>query len=618
MRGLTLRRLRLASQVFFFLLFVFLLVRTEFPGAIRSAALDVRIPWPVGWFLEADPFVALATALSTGTLYRNLLWALPFLLLAILVGRAFCGWMCPLGSLHHFISSLKSDAKRGAKLIESNRYKRWQATKYYLLVAVLVMALFGSVAGLLLDPLSFMVRSMSIAVVPTINAAIRGGLDTAYGWPLGPARVIVNGAGFVLHATILSFKQPHFNQAFLIGSLFVFVLVLNTRVTRFWCRAICPLGAMLGVCSRWSLVQMRKHEEKCDDCGRCLLHCQGGDDPVPGATWRKAECHLCLNCLSDCPTGGISFTWSTTSSPATQTRETPELKRRALITGMAAGAVMVPLLRSGPGLKTPAGTFLIRPPGSLDESHFLDRCIRCGDCMKVCPNNALHPATLEGGVEGFWSPVLVPRIGYCEPNCVLCSQVCPTGAIWEITVAEKVGTRSKGLGTRDPGSGTRDPGSGTRDPGSGTRDSGEDRHPGESRGPELDGLDSGLRRNDAQAPGPSPAPAKDPIRIGTAFYDRGRCLPWGMATECIVCEEWCPTSPKAIYLVSAAVVDRQGQTKTVRQPFVDPKLCTGCGACEYACPLKGSPAVYVTSAGETRSRTNQFLLQENRPRPRST
>ena len=444
----------------FFALFVFLLIRTEFPGAIRSAALDVRIPWPVGWFLEADPLVALATALSTGTLYRNLLWALPFLLLAILVGRAFCGWMCPLGSLHHFVSSLKSDAKRGAKLIESNRYKRWQATKYYLLAAVLVMALFGSAAGLLLDPLSFLVRSMSVAVLPAVNAAIRAALDTAYGWPLGPAQAAVNGAGVVLNATILSFKQPHFNGAFLIGTLFVFVLVLNSRVTRFWCRAICPLGALLGVCSRWSLVQMRKHEDKCDDCRRCLLHCQGGDDPVPGAAWRKAECHLCLNCVSDCPTGGISFAWSTSPSPAKQTRETPELKRRALFTSMAAGAVMVPLMRSGPGLKTPAGTFLIRPPGSLDESHFLDRCIRCGDCMKVCPNNALHPATLEGGVEGFWTPVLVPRIGYCEPNCVLCSQVCPTGAIWEITVAEKIGTRDSGLGTRGSGLGIRDSGFG--------------------------------------------------------------------------------------------------------------------------------------------------------------
>jgi ferredoxin len=88
-----------------------------------------------------------------------------------------------------------------------------------------------------------------------------------------------------------------------------------------------------------------------------------------------------------------------------------------------------------------------------------------------------------------------------------------------------------------------------------------------------------------------------------------------MGTECIVCEEWCPTSPKAIYLVAADVAGRNGETKTVKQPFVDPKLCTGCGACEYACPIKGSPAIYVTSAGETRSRTNQFLLKENQPRP---
>lgn len=559
MRNVLVRRLRLTSQVTFFLLFVFLLARTEFPGAIKAAALDVRIPWPVGWFLEADPLVAVATALSTGSLYGRLLWAVPFLLLAIVVGRAFCGWMCPLGSLHHFFGSLKSEKKRGAALIESNRYKRWQSAKYYVLAVVLVMAAFGSVAGLLLDPLSFLVRSMTVAVLPALNAGVRAGLDVAHDWPVAAARAAAEGLGAALEATVIGSRQARFHQAFLTGALFVFVLALNARVTRFWCRAVCPLGALLGVCSRWSALQLRKHEDRCDDCRRCQLHCQGGDDPVPGAVWRKAECHLCFNCVGDCPTGGVSFAWSTRPSGAAQTRDTPDVRRRAVVTSLAAGAAALPLLRSGPGLHTAAGAGLIRPPGSLDERHFLDRCVRCGDCMKVCPTNALHPALFEGGAESLWSPVLVARIGYCEPNCVLCSQVCPTGAIWEITVAEKTGR-----------------------------------------------------------PAPGDGPRADPIRIGTAFFDRGRCLPWAMATECIVCEEWCPTSPKAIYLAPAEVSDSRGRPKAVRQPFVDPARCTGCGACEFACPVKGSPAVYVTSAGESRSRANQFLLPENQPRPRSS
>jgi polyferredoxin len=566
MAGPALRRFRLACQVGCLALFVLLLLRTAFHGSIRSAAPDPRIPYPVGLFLETDPLVALATALSTGTLYRHLWWAVPFVLLALVVGRAFCGWVCPLGTLQHWVGTWRSDVKRGARLVESNRYKRWQAAKYYVLAGVLALAAAGSAAGLLLDPISLLVRSMTAAVLPAMSLAVRAGLETISGWPLGPARVVVDTTATVFNLFVLGFEPSHFHQAFVVGGLFVLVLAAGLRVTRFWCRALCPLGALLGVCSRWSLVQLRKQDDRCDDCRRCLLHCQGGDDPIPGVPWRKAECHLCLNCVDDCPTHGISFAWSTRPSPAT--REVPQLQRRAVVTGLVAGAGLLPLVRSGPGVRAAADPGLIRPPGSLDEPHFLERCIRCGACMKVCPTNALHPSLLEAGLEGLWSPVLVPRIGYCEPNCVLCSQVCPTGAIWELTVSEKVGrpvSAREGAGGSDPA-----------------------------------------------------LPARDPVRIGTAFYDRGRCLPWAMGIECIVCEEWCPTAPKAIYLVPAEVAGADGRVKTVRQPYVEPRRCTGCGACEFACPVKGRPAIYVTSAGETRSRANQFLLPENQPRARSS
>jgi len=231
------------------------------------------------------------------------------------------------------------------------------------------------------------------------------------------------------------------------------------------------------------------------------------------------------------------------------------LQRRKVLTGLAAGAVVVPLLRSTPGFAVERQERLLRPPGALDEEYFLSRCIRCGECMKVCPNNALQPAFTEAGLEGLWTPVMVPRIGYCESSCVLCSQVCPTGAIWEITAKEK------GWEARVP--------------------------------------------SDAK-----------PISLGTAFLDRGRCLPWAMATPCIVCEEWCPTSPKAVYLQPAEVADAEGHLQQVKQPFVDPHGCVGCGACEYACPVQDRPAVYVTSIGESRSRKNQILLNRGKERPR--
>jgi MauM/NapG family ferredoxin protein len=95
---------------------------------------------------------------------------------------------------------------------------------------------------------------------------------------------------------------------------------------------------------------------------------------------------------------------------------------------LAAGVFSVPFLRQRPAVKNP---MLIRPPGSLKESEFLKRCIKCGACMKVCPTGGLQPTLLDSGLEGIWTPKLVPVIGSCE-YCTLCGQVCPTGAILEM------------------------------------------------------------------------------------------------------------------------------------------------------------------------------------------
>lgn len=87
------------------------------------------------------------------------------------------------------------------------------------------------------------------------------------------------------------------------------------------------------------------------------------------------------------------------------------------------------------------GSAVIRPPAALEESRFVDRCVRCGNCMKVCITNGLQPVLFQSGLAGLWTPELVPEIGYCEYDCTLCGRTCPTGAIRKLTHDEKRRTR---------------------------------------------------------------------------------------------------------------------------------------------------------------------------------
>jgi len=537
------QRLRRTSQIFFLLLFLLLLVFTAL-RAMPGTTSDIHLRGPVRLFFECDPLVALTNALAGHALYRGLLWSLIILAPALFFGRFFCGWICPMGTLQHFVGGRPSEAKRGKRRIESNRYKRWQTVKYVVLLAGLVAAACGSMAIGWLDPFSLLVRSIGLSLLPAFNYVARAVLT-----PMETSHVAaIKTTGGIIHAVLgaflLEFRQAHFTQGIFLGVLFLAILAMSLRVTRFWCRAICPLGALLGAVSRWSVLGLHKDPEACNNCNRCLLDCQGGDDPIGSAPWRKSECLMCMNCVGSCPDHALGFRFFRKEKEVAS----PDLGRRRTLTGLAAGAVAVPLLRANTGLGKSRNERLLRPPGALDEPEFLSRCIRCGECMKVCPNNALQPTLVEAGLEGLWSPTLVPRIGYCEPSCVLCSEVCPTGAIWQISPKEKGWV--VGVGSAQ----------------------------------------------------------NQPIRLGTAFYDRGRCLPWAMATDCIVCEEWCPVSPKAIYVEEAEVVDSAGKTKTLKQPRVDPSRCVGCGACEYACPLQDRPAIYVTSIGESRSPSSQILL----------
>jgi polyferredoxin len=547
----TLVWLRRASQVGFLGLFLYLLVETAFRGSISKQTFD--LDHKVEGFLLADPFVAAMTFLSTKTVYKDLFWSLGVVALTVAVGRVFCGWICPFGTLHHFFAWIfPSRYVKGGRRVEQNKtHPVRQSIKYYLMIAFLLAALAGSAIGGLFDPICVAVRAIGLGVIPALQYAATRGSDVAYESGSPGLQRTTDDANVLLSQYVWSEKQFYFHQTWLIVTLLVAILFLNRFVPRFWCRVLCPLGAFLGVLSRFALVGMEKDHKKCTDCNLCLVHCQGADSPQGGVKWQQDECHMCMNCESACPEDVIKFRFLP-SKVSTQPKV--DLARRTTLASAAAGVIAVPAMRIADVIDANYDHRVIRPPGSVEEREFLERCIRCAECMKVCPDNALHPAWFEAGVEGMWTPILIPRIGYCQHSCVLCGQVCPTGAIQKITEKQKLGLGQK------------------------------------------------------------------PISIGTAFFDQGRCLPWSMGTPCIVCEEFCPTSPKAIWVEPVEVPKRSAtpgpdgeeppmESVRVQRPHVDPSLCIGCGACENVCPVQDKPAVYVTSIGETRSKENIILLE---------
>jgi polyferredoxin len=400
-----------------------LFIQTESKG-------NDELGYPVRLFLDFDPLILATTLLSAHVVSAAFALSLVTVVITLLFGRVFCGWVCPLGTLNNVAGPLRPRPPRGT-------YGGWHRVKYYLLIAILASALFSLQPVGLVDPLSLLIRSLSISIYPWFSYGVRSFFDAVFSVdPLGLAAVTEPVYG-VLKRTVLSFEQSLYRQTFFIGSLFFIVLGLNLVEKRFWCKYLCPLGAFLGVLSRHSLLR-RSVSEGCTSCGVCSAVCPGNAAPEAREHWRDTECFICRNCDDACPQNAVSFGFTTSRKKAASM----DLGRRRVISAALAGVAAVPLLRvmpsARPGAQDPD---LLRPPGSLEEKEFLTRCVKCGECMKVCTTNALQPALLEAGVEGIWSPVLVPRIGYCEYRCTLCGQVCPTGAIKPLTLDQKAKVR---------------------------------------------------------------------------------------------------------------------------------------------------------------------------------
>lgn len=396
---------------------------------LAMAVASLHTSAPLDLFLRLDPGLALLTTISTRTLAFAFVPALLVLVVTSFFGRIFCGYLCPMG-----VTLDGGDKLFGAKEKPARQTGNHRRLKYMVLCFLLGSALLGVSLVFLAAPLSLITRFYGLLVHPILAFIAHKFLGLLY--PLAE-QLSLNTLMFIRVAT------PRFATLLFILGFFCALFALARVSPRFWCRNLCPSGALMAVFSIRPVIR-RCVSDTCTACGKCVRACPM--DAIIAENPRKTrheECLACRTCETLCPEQAISFGRNKRTRTLERERFSPS--RRHFVYSGIVGAVVAAtghtgLLsaqsKPGPGQVAPPG--LLRPPGALPEPAFLARCVRCGECMAACPTNTLQPIWLDAGFMALFSPALTPRRGYCSPECRICGAVCPTDAIRELSPKERI------------------------------------------------------------------------------------------------------------------------------------------------------------------------------------
>ena len=349
------------------------------------------------------------------------------LIMTFIFGRFYCSSLCPIGTLQDIMIFIK-------KILTKKKFK-YQSSYGFLHYTITLASFFGLAAGSillfnLLDPFSNFGRSLTLIVKPfsvfTANAAAEG----------------VNA----VFPYAMSYQKVNFSVSevsLLTLFLFVFIIVSSFFKGRFFCNTICPVGGFLRVISKYSYFKLTIEKNKCISCGVCEYDCKAGCIDSSNHSIDYSRCIHCYNCLPSCSQNAIGFTSKSTTKLITG--EEVDIERRALLKSGLKGLPFVVL-----GLIVPKVLLTLRktkkpdyihpviiPPGSRGLSSYSEKCISCQSCVTVCPSKVLRPELFAFGLSGIFQPRMDYNKSFCEYDCNLCGQVCPSGAIAPVTVSEK-------------------------------------------------------------------------------------------------------------------------------------------------------------------------------------
>ena len=407
MKLFSLKKVRVIVSLTFFLAFSLLFLD-----------LSSSVPEKISDYVTYFQFLpSLLKFFSVGTLAASgFIFVTAF---TLVFGRVYCSFLCPLGALQDIIAFIRNKLKK----IKYAYQGAFSKTRYGILLAVILVFLSGSVAGITLtDPYSHFGRIFAHIVRPLVvwaNNTLVFALEKFNIYSVSPAELVT----FSFISVLLSF------------AVLAVILWMSLSSGRLYCNTICPVGSFLGLLSKFSLFKIKFNEEACINCKACEKVCKARCMDLETKEIDFSRCVACYNCFTACPTLAVEYGRIFKKSAPSMLKDSG---KRDFIRNTA--AFLWATGASVAGAQTPINLYKdstvpvmreggITPPGSVSLENFTQNCTSCHLCVTACPTQVLQPAFLEYGLSGIMQPRMDYKTSYCNYDCTTCSSVCPTGAI---------------------------------------------------------------------------------------------------------------------------------------------------------------------------------------------